>query len=137
MFTFYKVDVDSPYDWKAIFMKDDEMTTIKNDKGALERLLSQTNFLVGYDNYQFDDKLLASILKGIDPFETLMKIKGKKRITFNLQNPITIDLKQELSTELDEIKLNLGYGSTHDNLEVMKEIFKLRENYLMSKFEVV
>ncbi|GGN59429.1 hypothetical protein GCM10007971_22550 [Oceanobacillus indicireducens] len=122
-------------------MKDDEITTII-DKGALERLLSQTYFLVGYNNYSMDDKLLASILKGMDPYDSLQKIIGKKRFTLNLQNPISIDLKQELpDLDLKEIQANLSYDITNTDIETdlktMQFIFSEREDYFTSKFEVV
>lgn len=141
MFTFYKVTVFSSHDWLVSLLKDDEVRKIA-DKGALERLLSQTNFLVGYDNYSLDDKLLASILKGLDPFETLQKIRSKKRFTLSIQNPITIDLKQELpSLDLKEIQANLSYDITDDDidqdLKTMESIFKEREDYFTAKFEVV
>lgn len=141
MFTFYKVTASGYNDWSAVFMKDDEITTII-DKGALERLLSQTNFLVGYNNYSMDDKLLASILKGMDPYESLQKIISKKRFTLNLQNPISIDLKQELpDLDLKEIQANLSHDITDDDitqdLKTMQFIFKEREDYFTSKFEVV
>lgn len=136
MFTFYKVDVVGPSNWTATFLQDNNVTEVTT-KGALKRLLSKINYLIGYNNYSIDDKLIASVLKGIDPYETLEKIETNKRVSFNLQNPVSIDLKQEINAELDEIKFNLGYGSAHDDLKIMQEIFKLRENYLMSKFEVV
>ncbi len=136
MFTFYKFDVVGPGDWAATFLQENEIVKVK-DKGALNRLLSNANYLVGYNNYNICDKLLASVLKGLDPYDTLQKINTNKRVSFNLQNPISIDLKQEINAELDEIKLNLGYGSSEDNLKIMREVFQLREDYLTSKFDVV
>ncbi len=122
--------------WQAAFLQDDKLIKV-TEKGALKRLLSKTNYLVGYNNYTIDDKLIASVLKDIEPFETLKKIRENKRVGFALQNPISIDLKQEINEELDEIKFNLGHGSAEDDLKIMQEVFKLRENYLMSKFDVV
>lgn len=137
MFTFYEFIVDRPGNWKIHFLQDNEIKTVK-DKGALERLLSKINFLVGFDNYAYCDKLIASVLKGIDPYETLQKINTNKRVSFRLESPITIDLKQELRTlELDEAKLNLGLSSDHDSLQTMKTIFEAREDYFTTKFEVV
>src|SRR5690625_911731 len=137
MFTFYKMLADQN-GWQSTLLKDNEVTEIRNDKRALQVLLSKTNYLVGYNNYNIDDKLLASVLSDIDPYESLKKIRSNKRFSLRLQNPISIDLKQELwNLELDEIKLNLGYGSKEDDLKTMQEIFKEREDYLTSKFEVV
>lgn len=142
MFTFYEFIVDRQNDWKIHFLKDGEIKTIKNDKGALERLLSNINFLVGFNNYMYDDKLIASVLKGIDPYEILQKINTNKRVSFRLDSPITIDLKQELGNKrnpilLDEIKLNLGFNSDYNSLQTMKMIFEAREDYFTTKFEVV
>lgn len=141
MFIFYKVEVD-PVEWSIHFLKDDEFFIINNDKGALERLLSKTSFLVGYNNYSYDDKLLASILRDVNPYHTLEKIKNNKRFTLSLQNPISIDLKQELSDlDLKEIQANLSYNITsidvETELKTMQFIFKEREDYFTSKFEVV
>ena len=137
MFTFYKMLAD-PSGWQATFLKNDEVTNIKNDKQSLKDYLSKTKFLVGYDNYNIDDRLLASVLRDVDPYDTLTKITSGKRVGYRMHNPITIDLKQELwSVELNEIKLNLGLSADYDDLQTMQMVFKEREDYLTSKFEVV
>ena len=137
MFTFYKMLAD-PSGWQATFLKNNEVTNIKNDKQLLKDYLSKVKFLVGYDNYNIDDRLLASLLNDVDPYDTLKKIKANKRVGYRMHNPITIDLKQELwSVELDEIKLNLGLSADYDDLKTMQMVFKEREDYLTSKFEVV
>src|SRR5699024_1303332 len=108
MFTFYKVLAD-PHGGQVTFLKDDETTTIKDDKRKLEEHLKHVNFLVCYDNYRYDDKLVSSILRGLDPYKTLEKITDDKRFSLVLQKPITLYLKQELwSVELDEVKYNLN-----------------------------
>lgn len=137
MFTFYNM-LASPSGWQATFLKNGGVTKIKNDKQSLKDYLSKTKFLVGYDNYNIDDRLLASVLRDVDPYDTLTKITSGKRVGYRMNNPITIDLKQELwSVELDEIKLNLGLSADYDDLQTMQAIFKEREDYLTSKFEVV
>lgn len=141
MFTFYRTYVDQS-NWKIAFLQDGKVTKIKNDKGALERSLSNIKFLVGYDNYKFDDKLVASILRDIDPYETLQKITKNKRFRLNLQNPVSLDLKQELwNLDFKEAQANLGHDiSTDDHeqdLKFMELLFKKREDYFTSKFEVV
>src|SRR5690625_3841565 len=137
MFTFYKMLAD-PSGWQATFLKNNEVTNIKNDKQLLKNYLSKVKFLVGYDNYNIDDRLLASLLNNVDPYDTFKKIKANKRVGYRMNNPITIDLKQELwSVELNEIKLNLGVSADYDDLQTMQAIFKEREDYLTSKFEVV
>src|SRR5690625_5007611 len=106
MFTFYKTIVEGDK-WHAMFLNDREETYIKNDKGALQRLLSKTTYLVGFNNYQFDDKVLASILRDLDLKTTLPKIE-KNRFKMSIQNPITLDAVQEVrGLELEEVELNL------------------------------
>src|SRR5690625_1541507 len=137
MFTFYKM-LANQHGWQATFLKDNEVTNIKNDKQSLKDYLSKIKFLVGYDNYNIDDRLLASLLNDVDPYDTLTKIKDGKRIGYRMNNPISIDLKQELwDVELNEIKLNLGLSADYDDLKIMQMVFKEREDYLTSKFEVV
>lgn len=137
MFTFYKMLADQD-GWQATFLKNNEVTNIKNDKQLLKDYLSKVKFLVGYDIYNIDDRLLASVLRDVDPYDTFKKIKANKRVGYRMHNPITIDLKQEIwSVELNEIKLNLGLSADYDDLQTMQAIFKEREDYLTSKFEVV
>src|SRR5690625_1745111 len=141
MFTFYKMLADQ-HGWQATFLKNDEVTNIKNDKQSLRDYLSNVNYLVGYDNYNIDDRLLASLLNDVDPYDTLTRIKGVKCISFCMHNHITIDLKQELGSWdnpklLNEIKLNLGLSVDYDDLKTIQMVFKEREDYLTSKFEVV
>src|SRR5690625_8038385 len=86
MFTFYKVEVIEN-NWYALFIdQDNKEALIKNDKGALERLLSKINYLVGFDNYQFDDKILASILRDLDIKDSYKKIKSNERFRLAIQN---------------------------------------------------
>lgn len=144
MFTFYKVSV-SHGDWTALFIQDDKETLIKNDKGALERLLSKTNYLVGFNNYQFDDKILASILRGLDLDDSIKRIKSN-RFRMSLQNPITLDAVQEIrNIEIEEVRANLLQVIGNENAEktllyqvkTIKEVFESRESYFSSKFEIV
>ena len=146
MFTFYKIAVVDG-DWYALFIgQDDKETLIKNDKGALERLLSKTNYLVGFNNYQFDDKLLASILRDLDIEESYGKVKSNKRFRLAIQNPITIDVVQELrSLEIEEAQLNMLQAIEEKDIEqklssqvqTIKEIFSKRESYFATKFQIV
>lgn len=146
MFTFYKIAVID-HDWCALFIdQDGKDTFIKNDKGALERLLSQINYLVGFNNYQFDDKLLASILKGLDIKESYEKVKNNKKFKLAMQNPITIDVVQEIkSLDIDESRLNMSQSiderdlldQLFDQVQAIKEIFSKRENYFATKFQIV
>src|SRR5690625_3335439 len=136
MFTFYKMLAD-PSGWQATFLKNNEVTNIKNDKQLLKNYLSKVKFLVGYDNYNIDDRLLASLLNNVDPYDTFKKIKQNKRVGYRMNNPITIDLKQELwNVELDEIKLNLGLSADYDDLKTMQVIFKDRKSTRLNSSHV-
>ncbi len=142
MFNFYKVAVIDG-DWYALFIdQDDKETLIKNDKGALERLLSKINYLVGFNNYQFDNKILASILRDLDIKDSYDKITNNKRFRLAIQNPITIDVSQELrNLDVTEAQANMLQSIDEiilpDQVKVIKEIFQKRESYFLSKFEIV
>lgn len=146
MFTFYKVAVLDG-NWYALFIdQDGKDTLIKNDKGALQRLLLKINYLVGFKNYQFDDKLLASILKDLDIEESYEKIKNNKRFKLGIQNPITIDVSQELKDlEIDEARMNMLQSIEEQDLsdqlfnqvQAIKKIFFKRESYFATKFQIV
>lgn len=144
MFTFYKVDAVGE-GWHASFLNDGKITYMKNDKGALEFLLSNTKYLVGFNNYQMDDKILASIIRDLDLSTTLPNIKDNK-FRMAIQNPITLDVAQELrNLSIEEVELNLLKGISnrsikqklHDQVHVIKEVFEKRESYFSSKFEIV
>lgn len=161
MFTFFDLEVYK-YDWLAVFERDGSLTKIHNDSEALRSFLSTISILVGYNNYSYDDKIIASILRNIDPYETSQKILNGKRFNLRLQNPITLDVMQELKgVSLKEAQANLGLSiietpidfnlnrklskqeieqvfeyCTNDVL-VTKELFEKRESYFASKLEIV
>lgn len=135
MFTFYKLDV-TEHDWTAVFDQEGKVTKIHNDKEGLKALLSGVSYLVGYGNFNYDDKILASILKNIKPYETHQKLVSGQRFNLRLNNPITIDVSQELrDVELKEAKLNVN--SDLDSTHFIKSLFEKREDYFASKFEIV
>jgi len=161
MFTFYDMEVFC-HEWLAVFETDGKLTKIHNDSEALRSFLSTINILVGFNNYSYDDKIIASILKGVDPYETSKKIINGKRFNLRLQNPITLDVMQELrGVSLKEAQANLGQSIietpvdfnlnrplTKSELEkvfeyctndvlVTKQLFEKRESYFASKFEIV
>lgn len=161
MFTFYDVEVFR-YDWFVVFVKNGHITEVHNDKEALEGFLSDVQFLVGYNNYNYDDKIMAAILKGIDPYETSQKIINGKRFNLRLQNPLTLDVMQELkSLSLKEAQANLKQSIIETPIDFnmdrelsVKEcqkvieyckndvlttqmLFEKREDYFTSKFEIV
>jgi len=161
MFTFYDVEVFR-HDWIMVFEQDGKITKIHNDKSALERFLSSVNFLVGYNNYNYDDKIIASVLKNVDPYHASQKIINGKRFGLRLNKPLTLDVMQELrGISLKEAQANLGYDIFETpidfNIErklmkkevkqvfrycendvlTTKKLFEKREDYFTSKFEGV
>lgn len=161
MFTFYYTEVFK-HDWLIVFECDGEVTKIHNDKAALKRLLSTTQILIGYNNYNYGDKIIASIIKDKDPYETSQKIIKGERLRLNLNKPLTLDVSQELKgIELKEVQANMGLSIyeppidfninrmlTNDEIELffkycendvltIKKLFEGRENYFTSKFEIV
>lgn len=161
MFTFFDVEVYK-YDWLAVFERDGSLTKIHNDSEALRSFLSTISILVGYNNYSYDDKIIASILRDIDPYETSQKILNGKRFNLRLQNPITLDVMQELKgVSLKEAQANLGLSIIETPIDfnlnrklskqeieqvfeycmndvlVTKELFEKRESYFASKLEIV
>lgn len=135
MFTFYKINV-TKHAWTATFDQDNKIIKIHNDQEGLKAFLSGVSYLVGYGNHRYDDKILASILKGIEPYQTSLKLQEGKRFNLNLNNPITLDCSQELKDlELREAKLNVN--SQIDDVAFIKEIFEKREDYFTSKFQIV
>lgn len=161
MFTFFDLEVYK-YDWLAVFERDGSLTKIHNDSEALRSFLSTISILVGYNNYSYDDKIIASILRNIDPYETSQKILNGKRFNLRLQNPITLDVMQELKgVSLKEAQANLGLSIIETPIDfnlnrklskqeieqvfeycmndvlVTKELFEKRESYFASKLEIV
>lgn len=165
MFTFFDVEVFS-HNWLIVFENEGNITKIHNDKSALEHFLSSVqnnkNMLVGYNNYNYDDKIVAAILKGMDPYKTSQKIINKERFNLRLNNPLTLDVMQELrGVSLKEAQANMGsniietpidfninrelteteieriFSYCENDVLTTKALFEKREDYFMSKFEVV
>lgn len=162
MFTFYDFEVFR-HDWLVVFEQDGQITRIHNDRDALERFLSSVRFLVGFNNYHYDDIILCALLKNMNPYHVSLQImKGKKTKLF-LNHPITLDVMQEMKmgVSLKEAEANLGLNIhetpvdfqidrplTEEELEQTflycesdvlntKKLFELREDYFTSKFEIV
>ncbi|MGN8647909.1 DNA polymerase B [Gracilibacillus sp. HCP3S3_G5_1] len=162
MFSFYDCEVYK-HDWLYVFIDDNNnVTRIHNDAGALREHLASINYLVGYNNYAYDDKITAAILREIDAYETSQKIITGKKFRLSLQNPITLDVMQELKgLSLKEAQANLGqsiietpidfnidrpltnkeieqvFFYCENDVKVTKRLFQERESYFATKFEMV
>lgn len=162
MFTFYDFEVFK-HDWLVVFERNGQIARIHNDRDALMRFLSNINFLVGFNNYNYDDYILAALIKNIDPYEVSKKLIQNKKPNFTLNKPITLDVMQELKmgVSLKETQANRGLNIhetpvdfninrklTNEEIErtfkycendvlTTKELFEEREDYFSSKFEIV
>src|SRR5690606_20577610 len=116
--------------------------------------------LVGYNNYSYDDRIIASILKNFNPYETSQKIINNKRFNLRLNNPLTLDVMQEIrqGLSLKEAQANMGldivetpidfdldreltsseiekvFQYCQNDVLTTKELFEKRESYFTSKF---
>ena len=162
-FIFYDFEVFK-YDWLVVFKANDKFIVIKNDVEKLKQYIKENekSILIGFNNYHYDNVILAGLLTGKDPYElSKMIIKGDKpRLRLNL---ITLDVIQELplGVGLKSSQANLGQsivetpidfnlnrklteeeiqqvvGYCMNDVDSTIEIFKLRKDYFQAKFEIV
>lgn len=163
MFIFYDFEVFK-YDWLVVFKNGDKYTTIRNDLEQLKSYMNRakSSILVGFNNYKYDDLILASLLLGKIPYKVSQRILKKEKITYKL-NMITLDAMQELplNVGLKDCQCNMGESIIEcpvdfnidrkltkeelwlvehyckNDVRSTEKIFKLRENYFASKFELV
>lgn len=165
MFIFYDMEVFK-HDWLVVFEQEGKLTKIHNDKEAFSSFLSgvqeSKQMLVGYNNYSYDDRVAAGVLKGLNPYDVSQKIMQNKRFGLRLNNPLTLDVMQEIQgLSLKEAQANMGNdiietpidfnmdrSLTKKEIErvfrycindvlTTKGLFEEREDYFTSKFEVV
>lgn len=160
---FYDFEVFK-YDWLVVFKKNDDFIVIQNDIDKLKKFIKENekSIIIGFNNYNYDDIILAGLLRDKNPYElSSMIIQGvKPRLRLNL---ITLDVMQELppGVGLKSSEANLGYSIVETPIdfnlnrklteseinEVIKyckndvnstiDVFNLRKDYFISKFEIV
>lgn len=161
MFIFYDLEIFR-HDWLAVLMDENgSVIRIHNDVDKLKNSLSTQQILVGYNNYNYDDIILAGLLAGKDVYELSQKIMNGDRINATLEY-LTLDTMQELNgLSLKEIQANLGqnihetpidfnidrpltpeeieevFQYCENDVRTTKKVFELREDYFTSKFEIV
>lgn len=164
MFKVYDFEV-FPNDWMVVILDiaSNETTKIHNNKAALESSLSSKDILVGFNNYGYDDIILWAIKTDQNPYEVSKEIiEGKFRRKVNCGH-LTLDVKQETTNKglsLKEVMANLGlniietpvdfeqenltneeieliFQYCENDVKVTAEIFRKREDYFTSKFEIV
>ena len=154
------------YDWIIVFKNAEDYQVIHNNKEELEayidRLSKSKSILVGFNNYHYDDIILASILLNKNPYEISKKIINNERVNYKL-NLITLDVMQELplgvglkssqanlgmSIVETPIDFNLDRPCTKKELELLikyckndvkdtEMLFNKRQDYFQAKFEIV
>ena len=100
------------YDWIMVFKEANDYRVIHNNVKELEAYIDTLNknksILVGFNNYHYDDVVLAGVLLGKDPYEISKKLIAGERVNYKL-NMITLDVMQELP-------LGVGLKSSQANL---------------------
>lgn len=154
------------YDWIIVFKNNEDYQVIHNNKDMLkayiDRLTKNKDILVGFNNYHYDDIVLASILINEDPYEISKKIISGQRVNYKL-NLITLDVMQELplGVGLKSSQANLGMSivetpidfdldraCTKEEIDLLiayckndvkdtEMLFKIRQDYFQAKFEIV
>lgn len=162
MFTVYDIEV-FPNDWMIVFMDAEtgEIERIHNDKERLTTALSSKQILVGYNNYRYDDLILAGLLSDVDPYELTKRIFDGQRMSLRL-NLVTLDVMQEVrqGLSLKEAQANMGldivetpvgfdkkiltkeeieqvFFYCENDVKTTADLFKKRDAYFSSKFDLV
>lgn len=65
-----------------------------NNKERLTAALSSKQILVGYNNYRYDDLVLAGLLSDVNPYELTKRTFEGQRISLRL-NLVTLDLSKK------------------------------------------
>ncbi len=153
------------HDWVVVFKSGDHYEVIHNDVEKLKSYIEahKRDILVGFNNYHYDNIVLASMLMGRNPYETSMRIIEKgERVNYKL-NMITLDVMQEvgMGVGLKSSQANLGMSIVEtpvrfdidrplnrselaeiiayckNDVKDTEMLFEKREDYFMAKFEIV
>lgn len=164
MFEIYDIEVFK-YDWVIVFKVDGKYRVFHNDVEELRAYVESNrhNIYVGFNNYHYDDKVLAGMLTGRSPYDlTNMIIVEGRRPRLKL-NRITLDTIQELpmGVGLKSSQGNLGKSIVEcpvpfdidrpltleellsvityckNDVDDTELLFKKREDYFSAKFEIV
>ena len=154
------------HDWIMVFKEGEDYRVIHNNseelKSYVDTLTQNKSILVGFNNYHYDDIVLAGVLLGKDPYEISKKLIHGERVNYKL-NLITLDVIQELplgvglkssqanlgmsivetpiAFDLDrpctKEELNLLIGYCKNDVKDTEMLFKMRQDYFQAKFEIV
>lgn len=153
-------------DWIMVFKEGEDYRVIHNNveeiRSYVDTLIKNKSILVGFNNYHYDDVVLAGVLLGKDPYEISKKLIKGERVNYKL-NLITLDVMQELplGVGLKSSQANLGLSivetpidfdldraCTKEELDLLigyckndvkdtEMLFKTRKDYFQAKFEIV
>ena len=98
MIAFYDFEVFK-HDWLVVFKTASHVYKIHNDRDKLKKILKNFSLLIGFNNHNYDDYILAELLRDkvvtevYDLSQSIVidKIKPKIRLNFP-----TIDVMQEM-----------------------------------------
>ena len=154
------------YDWIMVFKEGSDYKVIHNNKEELkayiDKLIEDKSILVGFNNYNYDNIIVAGILLDRNPYELSKKIIEGNRPNLRL-NVISLDVMQELplgvglkssqanlgmSIVETPIDFNLDRPCTKEELDLLikyckndvkdtEVLFIKRQDYFQSKFEIV
>lgn len=161
-------DIESlKHDWVVVFKHADDFVVIHNDlvqlKAHVDRIRANKDILVGFNNHHYDDKVLAGMLMGYDPFEVTQRIIEKGEMLRYKLDVITLDVIQELmlGVGLKSSQANLGMSIVEtpvafdidrplnakelqliidyckNDVTDTEMLFEKRKDYFMAKFEIV
>lgn len=153
------------HDWLVVFKTGSDYTFIHNDVELLKTWVDahRADILVGFNNHHYDDKVLAGLLLGKDPYETTVRIIDNKEFLNYKLNMVTLDVIQELmpGVGLKSSQANLGMSivETPVNFDTKRPLnkselqsiiayckndvddtellFQKRLDYFTAKFEIV
>lgn len=163
---FYDVEVFK-YDWLVVFNKNGELEVIVNDSSRLSYYMKKhyDSYFVGYNNYNYDDYIIASLLNSSDSdLYSLSKQLVEKRIKPKINIEFkSLDLMQDIRgyISLKKIMGNLGMNIKEtpvpfdidrkltcdelnriikyckNDVRATKKVYKYRLNYFKTKFTLI
>lgn len=151
-----------------VFKEGNEYRVIHNNTQELndyiDTLSKNKSILVGFNNYHYDDIIVAGVLLGKNPYEISKKIINNENVNYKL-NLITLDVMQELplgcglksseanlgmdivetpidfnlDRKLTQKELDMVIGYCKNDVSSTELLFnaKDRNDYLSAKFEIV
>ena len=153
------------HEWLVVFKTANQVYRIHNDRQKLKEVLKNFTLLIGFNNHNYDDLILAELLSNKvvpDVYGLSQKIINREKPKIRLNFP-TIDVMQEMKmgVGLKEIEANLKlnihetpidfnikrklfpaeieriFTYCENDVNVTEQVFNLRADYFQSKFEII